>query len=101
MHSCRIYPWSIDAIRLLRRAGFAIVVVTNQGGIARGLYSSEFVEETHRALAARLPRAVRPWTPGITVRIIPRRYRGVLGPCACRKPEPGMVHDAAASSTSI
>ncbi len=91
-----IYPWSIDAIRLLKRAGFAVVVVTNQGGIARGLYSAAFVEETHRMLAARFAAA------GATVdawHYCPHHpnpvVEGLGTPCACRKPEPGMVRDAA------
>jgi D-glycero-D-manno-heptose 1,7-bisphosphate phosphatase len=92
----RIYPWSVDAVRLLKRAGFAIVVVTNQGGIARGLYSSAFVEETHRALASRFAAggaAVDAWYycphhPDAPV-------EGLKGACACRKPEAGMAREAA------
>jgi len=48
------YPWTVDAIRLLNRAGFAVVVVTNQAGIARGFFSEAFVQETHRLIDARL-----------------------------------------------
>jgi D-glycero-D-manno-heptose 1,7-bisphosphate phosphatase len=91
-----IYPWSLDAIRLLRRAGFAIVVVTNQGGIGRGLYTREFVEETHRKLDARFR------TAGATVdgwfycpHHAEARRPEFAGPCTCRKPGPGMVLEAA------
>ena len=90
-----IYPWSLDAIRLLRRAGFAIVVVTNQGGIGRGLYTREFVEETHRRLDERFRLA------GATVDgwyFCPHHSEALLpefaGPCSCRKPAPGLVHEA-------
>ena len=91
-----IYPWSLDAIRLLRRAGFAIVVVTNQGGIGRGLYTREFVEETHRKLDARFRAAgaaVDGWfyCPHHSEAIRPE----FAGPCTCRKPGPGMAHEAA------
>lgn len=91
-----IYPWTMDAIRLLKRAGFAVVVVTNQGGIARGLYTREFVEETHRRLGARFAHAgaaVDAW------QFCPHHpdplVEGLGTPCACRKPGTGMVNDAA------
>ena len=90
-----VYPWSIDAMRLLKHAGFAIVVVTNQGGVGRGLYTREFVEETHRALAAQFAAGgaeVDAWhyCPHHPDALV----AGLAGPCACRKPEPGMVYDA-------
>src|SRR5262245_63379658 len=49
-----LFPWAPDAIRLLNRAGFAVVVVTNQSGIGRGMIEESFVAETHAALDARL-----------------------------------------------
>src|ERR671914_1140571 len=47
-----LFPWTIDALRLLNRAGFTIVVVTNQSGVARGIVTEAFVRETHAALDA-------------------------------------------------
>jgi len=49
-----LFPWSIDAIRALNHAGFAIVVVTNQSGVARKYFPESFVAEAHRALDERL-----------------------------------------------
>src|SRR4051812_49716631 len=48
------YPWTIDAIRMLNRAGLPVVVVTNQSGIAHGVFDEAFVVATHRVLDARL-----------------------------------------------
>ena len=37
-----LFPWSIDAVRLLNSAGFCVVVVTNQRGVATGFMSETF-----------------------------------------------------------
>ena len=38
-----LYPYAVDAVRLLNRAGFLTVVVTNQGGIGRGIIDAEAI----------------------------------------------------------
>jgi D-glycero-D-manno-heptose 1,7-bisphosphate phosphatase len=48
------FPYTVDAVRLLNRAGFAVVIVTNQAGIARGIFKEAFVAEAHRHITARL-----------------------------------------------
>jgi D-glycero-D-manno-heptose 1,7-bisphosphate phosphatase len=91
-----LFPWSIDAVRLLRRAGYAVVVVTNQGGVARGLVSESFVEEVRRAIECRLADIGErldghyccPHEPHAAV----AAYRKE---CDCRKPRPGLLHQAA------
>ena len=93
-----IYPWSADALRLLRRAGFAIVVITNQSGVARGLYPETAVHEVHDHLTRELARGgavVDAWhhCPH-HVDAIDEAYRL---DCDCRKPKPGMVTRAAAA----
>jgi D-glycero-D-manno-heptose 1,7-bisphosphate phosphatase len=92
----RIYSYATDAIRLLRRAGFAIVVVTNQGGIARGVLTRELVERTHRRMADHLARAgalVDAWhyCPHHPESVVP----GLATPCPCRKPGTAMPREAA------
>ena len=47
------FPYSVDAIRLLNRTNFAVIVVTNQAGIARGIFREPFVAEAHRHLEDR------------------------------------------------
>lgn len=94
----RIYPFATDAIRLLRRAGYVVVVVTNQGGIARGLMTRAFVEATHSRMAETLARGgalVDAWhyCPHHPASVI----EGLSTPCACRKPGPGMALAAAES----
>ena len=91
------YPWTVDTIRMLNRAGFAIVVVTNQSGIARGFFSETFVEDTHRHIEARLAAGGArvdayyycPHHPAGRVAEFARA-------CDCRKPGRGMIDRAAA-----
>jgi D-glycero-D-manno-heptose 1,7-bisphosphate phosphatase len=91
-----LFPWSIDAVRVLNRAGFAVVVVTNQAGVARGLFDEAFVEEVHRSLARRFAAGGArldgfyycPHHPDASV----AAYRRA---CECRKPKPGLLHQAA------
>lgn len=40
-------PGSIDAVAILRNKGHKIAIITNQGGIAQGLYSEEDVDRLH------------------------------------------------------
>jgi D-glycero-D-manno-heptose 1,7-bisphosphate phosphatase len=91
-----LFPWSIDAIRALNRAGFAVVVVTNQSGVARRYFTESFVEETHRALDRRLAAG------GARIDAYyycPHHPDGKLAEytrqCECRKPAGGLVDRAA------
>jgi D-glycero-D-manno-heptose 1,7-bisphosphate phosphatase len=90
-----VFPWTADALRLLGRAGYAIVVVTNQAAIGRGIIDEAFLEEVHRELDARLARggaAIDRYyhCPHVADAKI-ERYRQT---CNCRKPAPGMVERA-------
>lgn len=91
-----VYPYAIDALRVLQAAGFKLVMVTNQAGVARGMFPERFVEEAHRWLADRFAEGgVRldgvyycPHHPDGSV----PEYRLA---CECRKPRPGMALRAA------
>ncbi len=74
-----------------RDAGFRIVVVTNQSGIARGYYGEDDFAELSRWMRARFAEH------GITVDGVYHcpHHPDITGACACRKPEPGMFLDAA------
>jgi len=84
-----LLPGVAEAIGRLNQAGFRVIVVTNQRGIARGLVSARTVEEIH----ARLRMAVREDGGEIDhVYVCPHDYGDA---CACRKPKPGMLQQAA------
>ena len=81
----------IDSLRALGDAGFLLVVVTNQSGIARGLYA----ESDYRAVEARLDQVLA--AGGVTLDgtyHCPHHPR-VTGACSCRKPDTGMYLEAA------
>lgn len=88
----RLFPWSVDAVRLLRRAGYAVVVVTNQAGVARGMVREAFVDETRQFIHERLEAIGErldghyycPHEPNAPVEAYRRD-------CDCRKPRPGLV----------
>jgi D-glycero-D-manno-heptose 1,7-bisphosphate phosphatase len=91
------FPFTVDAIRSLNRAGFPVVVVTNQAGIARGIFKESFVAEAHRHVTDRLTAGGArvdafyycPHHPEAVV----EAFRQT---CDCRKPKPGMLTRAAA-----
>lgn len=81
----RLLPGAAAAVRRLKTAGFVVVVVTNQPDIGNGLVEAATVAEMNRRLMAR--------APVDEVRVCPHTRRDG---CACRKPRPGMLVDAAA-----
>ena len=93
----QLFPYSIDAVRLLKRAGFAVIVTTNQAGIARGFFDEAFVDSTHRQLSATLA-AGRATVDAFY--FCPHHPEGVIETyrraCDCRKPRPGLLRRAAA-----
>jgi D-glycero-D-manno-heptose 1,7-bisphosphate phosphatase len=95
LEDVRWFPWSLDAIRLLNRAGFLVFVITNQGGIALGLFDEAFVTAVHDRLRTDLAAAgarVDGWYH------CPHHPRGEIAAlrieCDCRKPRPGMIRQA-------
>ena len=91
-----LFPWTGDALRLLKRAGFMLVIVTNQSGIAQGLIAPGFVDECHVEMRRRLQLAGADLD---ALYFCPHHPRGAVKElsveCRCRKPLPGMIEDAA------
>lgn len=80
-------PGSLDAIARLNRAGFRVVVATNQSGIARRLYDIETLNRIHETMQRQLAE-VGGHVEAIF--ICPCRPKD---DCECRKPKPGMLLD--------
>lgn len=91
-------PGAVDGMRRLQAAGYALVVVTNQSGIARGYYDEAALQRLHEQLREHLAAQgvtlagieFCPHLPEATV----ARYRI---DCDCRKPAPGMLLRSAAA----
>jgi len=94
----RLLPGAAEAIATLNRTGWPVVIVTNQSGVARGLFGEDDVAEVHDHLAELLR--------GYGARIdafhyCPHHPEGAVAryrvDCSCRKPRPGMLVRAAES----
>lgn len=87
----------VEGLRRLRSEGYRLVVVTNQSGVARGLFTEEQVDRLHRRMDEMLASVglsvdgyyYCPHHPAGTVREFAVR-------CECRKPQPGMLLRACA-----
>lgn len=88
-------PGVPEALRLLNEAGYFVVVVTNQSGVARGYYTEEDVENLHRHIAAELDKCGARVDAWLYCPHHPAGKGSYSLPCHCRKPLPGMLHDAA------
>lgn len=83
-------PGSLDAIAALGRAGFRITIATNQSGVGRGLYTIAILDAIHEKMIN-------------SIRAAGGKIDGIFfcphlpdAGCDCRKPEPGMLLQAAA-----
>ena len=92
----RLLPGAAEGVRAFNEAGWKVVVVTNQSGIARGLLDERTLAAIHARLTAELERAGArldailhcPHHPEEGAPPLRRR-------CECRKPAPGLLQEAA------
>lgn len=91
----RLIPGVADAVRLVQAAGYATVVVTNQSGVARGMFAEDVVHQVHRHIEAETGLTFDRWEhcPHHPDGTVPEFARD----CDCRKPKPGMLRRAAAA----
>lgn len=81
----RLFPFTADAVKLLKDNGFLVIVVTNQSGIGRGIYDEAAMHSIHEQIQIELSGAIDgfyfcPHLP--------------CDGCECRKPEMGMINSA-------
>jgi D-glycero-D-manno-heptose 1,7-bisphosphate phosphatase len=80
-----ILPGVAEGIILLNRAGFDVIVVTNQRCIAKALLTRAEMESIHERMCRTLGDA------GATIDAVYFCPHEKQPPCACRKPAPGML----------
>jgi D-glycero-D-manno-heptose 1,7-bisphosphate phosphatase len=82
----QLFPGAAEALRALGAAGYALVIITNQAGIARGLYS----EADFEAVQARLEEVLA--EAGVRLDGVYHcpHHPDFSGPCDCRKPGVGL-----------
>jgi D-glycero-D-manno-heptose 1,7-bisphosphate phosphatase len=87
-----LLPGVGEALRRGQEAGYLLIVVTNQSGVARGYFTATAVEELHDHLQSEL----HPYGVQIDAfYLCPHHPEHGTGPCDCRKGEPGMLLQAA------
>src|SRR5215204_6098556 len=83
----KVFPFTFEALRLLKDAGFLVIVVTNQSGIGRGIYDADAMHAIHDAMQSQLDGMIDAFyfCPHLP-----------CDGCDCRKPGLGMIRSAAA-----
>jgi len=81
----KLFPFTYSAIDLLKSAGFQLIVITNQSGIARGIYAEDAMHSIHEQIQIELDHAIAafyfcPHLPDAG--------------CDCRKPGLQMIQNA-------
>ncbi|MCQ2352185.1 MAG: D-glycero-beta-D-manno-heptose 1,7-bisphosphate 7-phosphatase [Victivallaceae bacterium] len=80
-----------EGVKKLHAAGFAVVVVTNQSGVARKLFTMADVEKVH----AKIQELLAETGEKIDGFYVCPHHPEYDGECLCRKPKPGLLLQAA------
>ena len=78
-----LLPGVVEAVTLLKDAGFVLVVVTNQPDVGNGIVEQNIIEEMHKVMLQSLP----------LDRVL-ACYHTQQDNCTCRKPATGMIDQA-------
>jgi len=86
----RPIPGSLEAIALLHAKGFKVAVITNQSGIARGLFDLAMLDKIHQKMLRLVAEN------GGSIEAVYFCPHGPESACDCRKPKPGLLKTFAA-----
>jgi len=79
----------VDGFQMLHEAGYKLIIITNQGGVAKGQYTEEDVKKVHDYFIDQMAQQDIPIT---AIYYCP--HHNSVSECDCRKPKPGMIHRA-------
>ena len=85
-------PGALDALTMLRRAGMYLTVATNQSGVGRGLMTLSQLEAVHDRMRSEAAEH------GASLDAVLFCPHSPEDGCVCRKPAPGLIHEALARS---
>ncbi|HJW56765.1 MAG TPA: HAD family hydrolase [Burkholderiaceae bacterium] len=89
-------PHAVDGLRLLQQQGYALIVISNQAGVAKGYFSETDLLQLQRHLTLLLQEHDIALSG---LYYCPHSPDGSIAPyarhCRCRKPMPGMIIKAA------
>ncbi|MGD1008644.1 MAG: HAD family hydrolase [Candidatus Aminicenantales bacterium] len=92
-----VYPYAFEAVRRIRAAGLAAVVVTNQSGVGRGCFSEDELQELHREFGAAFEKQRAALDGFFYCPHYPRPAAAApAAGCSCAKPGPSLGFRAAA-----
>lgn len=83
-----LLPGVVEALQLLQREGYLLIVITNQSGVGRGYFTLEDVTKFNNLLQQTLQEQGVTITDFFTCPHAPEEH------CDCRKPSPLMLHEA-------
>ena len=81
---------TIEALKILKKKHFLLIVITNQAGIARGYFNEEILLEIHNKMNSLL----KQYNVFLDDIFYCPHHPDFTGPCECRKPNPGMIYRA-------
>lgn len=84
-----IFPFAAAAVRRLNDAGFPVIVVTNQSGVARGIFPESLIAEVHDRIRHDLA------VSGARIDAFYACTHRSEDGCDCRKPGTGLLERAA------
>ena len=84
----RFAEGALDMLRALADKGYRLVVATNQQGVGKGLMSTQALAAIHRKLYAAAA------AQGAPIDALFSCPHLAAQDCACRKPKPGLIHEA-------